>query len=90
MKNYKYDVLTECGLTRGASKLLGLISKYQNVFNVTNQQYAYLMGISRRNTIKYLNELEEKGRVEIHPANRRSGQGKANQYKVIESFQEDN
>ena len=73
----------EFELTEGAERLLALIKKYQYTHKVTVQQYAYLMGISKRNTIKYINELLTKKRIEII-SNRIGGRGKANKYLVIE------
>lgn len=91
----QYRILeNENNLTEGAERLLELIKKYQYVHNVTNQQYAYLMGISRRNLIKYVNELIKKSRIKVYPEDRRRGRGKSNLYEVIEfdgnSLQSDN
>lgn len=81
----QYRILeNEHDLTEGAEELLRLIEKYQYTYNVTNQQYAYLLGISYRNTVKYINELIEKGRLKVEPANRRCGRGKANRYEVLD------
>lgn len=81
----QYRILeNENDLTEGAERLLELIKKYQYVHNVTNQQYAYLLGVSRRNLIKYVNELIKKNRVKVYPEGRRRGRGKANSYEVIE------
>lgn len=71
-------------LTEGAEKLLSLISKYQYTYNVTNRQYSHLMGISLRNTVKYINELIQKERIRVFPENRRRGRSRANRYEVIE------
>lgn len=68
-----------------ASELLGLIKRYQYKYNVTNFQYACLLGISLRNTIKRINELVQKNRVEIYPPGRKLGRGKANRY-VLKQF----
>lgn len=75
----------EYDLSFHAEKLLKFIEKYQYKYNVTNFQYACLLGISRRNTIKRINELLQKNRVEIYPPGRKSGRGKANRY-VLKNF----
>lgn len=83
----QYRILeNENDLTEGAEKLLTLIEKYQYVYNVTNTQYSHLMGISRRNVIKYVNELEKKGRIQILPENRKRGRGLSNFYRIVDSF----
>lgn len=68
-----------------AQELLGLIGKYQYKHNVTNYQYACLLGISLRNTVKRINELLQKGRVEVYPPGRKRGRGMANRY-VLKTF----
>jgi DNA-binding transcriptional regulator LsrR (DeoR family) len=78
-------LLNDLDLTDGAERLLSLIRKYQYTYNVTNKQYSYLMGISLRNTVKYINELIKKGRIQTDPPNRRKGRGKANKYLIIET-----
>jgi DNA-binding transcriptional regulator LsrR (DeoR family) len=84
----QYRILEdENSLTEGAEQLISLIKKYQYTHNVTNQQYAYLMGISLRNCVKYVSELIEKGRLQVEPANRRPGRGRACKYRVIELSQ---
>ena len=76
----------ERDLSEGAEELLSLVEKYQYTFNVTTEQYASLMGVQRRNIVKYLNELVDKGYLSITPENRKAGQGKANTYKILDNY----
>src|SRR5574343_216082 len=71
-------------LSEGAETLLALITKYRHRSNVKNQQYADLMGITRRNLVFYIRELEIKGRIEIFPKSKKAGQGKSNTYIPLE------
>jgi hypothetical protein len=73
-------------LTEGAEQLLKLIEKYQYRHNVTNSQYAALMGIPLRNLVFYMRELEAKDRIEISPKNKKRGRGKPNLIKINYDF----
>jgi hypothetical protein len=73
-------------LSEKSKELLSLMERYQHTWNVTNFQYACLLGISRRHTIKHVNELLEKGYIEIWPKTRKRGRGTSNTYRVIKKL----
>ncbi|MBO9541105.1 hypothetical protein J7643_11000 [bacterium] len=82
-EEHSYTAKDATAASQGAEQLLSFIKRYRATYNVTNQQYAYLMKISRKQTIFYLNELIEKGYIKVEPENRRAGRGRANKYFIL-------